>query len=105
MPVLLSLYSIIAKPLTYLCGFDVETVASIGARLGELTLPAGGMTQNVDGPTKTMQYLMPLMSVWISFSVSAIIGVYWVFQRLLDAMLQTPYAKCTRPPRPSRTCQ
>lgn len=173
MPVLLSLYSIITKPLTYLCGLNVETVASIGARLGELALSAGGMTQiqmishikdnlplfadllkgiqlpeftvfggsidlsqtpslstlswlllvplltlfasyatmllrrkighgttpqNVDGPMKTMQYLMPLMSVWISFSVPGIIGVYWVFQSLLDAILQALLCKVYPPP-------
>ena len=36
---------------------------------------------------KLMQYIMPLSSVWIAFSVPAIIGVYWIMQSILDVML------------------
>jgi YidC/Oxa1 family membrane protein insertase len=36
---------------------------------------------------KLMQYIMPLTSVWIAFSVPAIIGVYWIMQSILDVML------------------
>lgn len=165
MPVLLSLYSIITKPLTYLCGLNTETIAAIVSRLGKIILPGAGMTQiqmishikdNLplfsdllkgvalpefavfggaidlsqtpslssfswilvvplmtllasyaamlirqkfgDGEQpednqmarsmNTMQYLTPLLSVWISFSVPAVIGVYWIFQNLLDVVQQ-----------------
>ena len=36
---------------------------------------------------KLMQYIMPLSSVWIAFSVPAIIGIYWIVQSVLDVML------------------
>ena len=35
-----------------------------------------------------MQYMMPLMSLWISFSVPAIIGVYWIFQNVFGVAQQ-----------------
>lgn len=37
---------------------------------------------------KYMQYVMPLMSLWISFTVPAIIGVYWVFQNMFGVAQQ-----------------
>lgn len=38
---------------------------------------------------KTMNLLMPLMSLWICFSMPALMGVYWVEQSVL-AMIQEP---------------
>ncbi len=35
-----------------------------------------------------MDWMMPLMSVWISFSVSSAIAVYWIFQNILSALQQ-----------------
>ncbi len=35
-----------------------------------------------------MDWMMPLMSVWISFSVSSAIAVYWMFQNILSAAQQ-----------------
>ena len=35
-----------------------------------------------------MDWMMPLMSVWISFSVSSAIAVYWMFQNVLGAVQQ-----------------
>ena len=35
-----------------------------------------------------MDWTMPLMSVWISFSVSSAIAVYWMFQNILSAAQQ-----------------
>lgn len=35
-----------------------------------------------------MDWAMPLMSVWISFSVSSAIAVYWMFQNILSAAQQ-----------------
>lgn len=36
----------------------------------------------------TMDIMMPLMSVWISFIVPAAIGVYWIFKSLLGTVKQ-----------------
>lgn len=35
-----------------------------------------------------MDWMMPLLSVWISFSVSSAIAVYWIFQNILSAAQQ-----------------
>ena len=35
-----------------------------------------------------MDWMMPLMSVWISFSVSSAIAIYWMFQNILSAAQQ-----------------
>ena len=43
---------------------------------------------------KTMDIMMPMMSVWISFIVPAAIGVYWIFKSLIGTVkqyLQTAY--------------
>ena len=37
---------------------------------------------------KMMDYVMPLMSVFISFSVPAAIGVYWIFKSILSTLKQ-----------------
>ena len=37
---------------------------------------------------KMMDFMMPLMSVWISFMVPAAIGVYWIFKSLLGTLKQ-----------------
>lgn len=48
--------------------------------------PTGEQTGG--GMMKGMMYLMPLMSVWIAFSVPVGVGIYWIFSNLL-AGLQT----------------
>lgn len=35
-----------------------------------------------------MDWMMPLMSVWIAFQLSAAIAVYWIFQNILSAVQQ-----------------
>ena len=44
--------------------------------------PQVGCSNNV------MDITMPLMSVWISFMVPAVIGVYWIFKSLLSTLKQ-----------------
>ncbi len=36
----------------------------------------------------TMDIMMPLMSVWISFMVPAAVGVYWIFKSIIGALKQ-----------------
>ncbi len=40
-----------------------------------------------------MDWTMPLMSVWISFSISGAIGIYWMIQNILGAVQQIILAK------------
>ena len=42
---------------------------------------------------KTMDIMMPMMSVWISFIVPAAIGVYWIFKSLIGTVKQIIMAK------------
>ena len=35
-----------------------------------------------------MDWMMPLLSVWISFSVSSAVAVYWIYQNILSAVQQ-----------------
>jgi len=35
-----------------------------------------------------MDWMMPLLSVWISFSVSSAVAVYWIYQNVLSAVQQ-----------------
>lgn len=180
MPILFSLYSIITKPLTYLCGLDATTVANIEARLQQTIQTNGSFTQIqmipyiqkhlsafsdllgntmlpqftiLDGlidlsqtpsvshiswtlivpmltllasylamfvrrrlgqgeqaeeknemarSMKMTEYTMPLMSVWISFSVPAIIGIYWIIQNLVDVVQQIVLYKVYPIPKPAK---
>lgn len=47
---------------------------------------------------KLMDYTMPLLSVWITFSVPAIIGVYWIFQNILSTLQQFILSKIYKIP-------
>lgn len=40
-----------------------------------------------------MDWMMPLMSLWISFSVPALIGIYWIFKSILGTVEQFILAK------------
>lgn len=42
---------------------------------------------------KTMDIMMPMMSVWISFMVPAAIGVYWIFKSLIGIVKQIIMSK------------
>lgn len=45
-------------------------------------------TQQNGCAMKSMDYFMPLISVWITFSVPAIVGVYWIAQNLFGTLQQ-----------------
>ena len=40
-----------------------------------------------------MDWMMPLMSLWISFSVPALIGIYWIFKSILGTVEQFVLSK------------
>jgi len=43
--------------------------------------------------TKLMDWMMPLMSVYISFIVPAVIGIYWIFNNIIGTVQQVILAK------------
>lgn len=50
-------------------------------------------TPNMDDPStrasmKIMDFTMPLFSVWIAFTVPALIGIYWIYQNILSTLQQ-----------------
>lgn len=45
-------------------------------------------TQEMQGSMAMMDWTMPLLSVWISFSVPAAIAIYWIIQNILSAVQQ-----------------
>ncbi len=44
--------------------------------------------QEMSGSMAMMDWMMPLLSVWISFSVPAAIAIYWIIQNVLSAVQQ-----------------
>jgi len=46
--------------------------------------PAGSEANPMAGSMKTMMYIMPLMSVWFSFSVPAGLGFYWTCSNVVS---------------------
>lgn len=50
-------------------------------------------TPNMDDPSarasmQIMDFTMPLFSVWIAFTVPALIGIYWIYQNILSTLQQ-----------------
>ena len=45
-------------------------------------------TQEMNGSMAMMDWMMPLLSVWISFSVPSAIAIYWIIQNILSALQQ-----------------
>ncbi len=48
---------------------------------------------NAGCSAKMMDYIMPLMSVYITFIVPAVIGIYWIFNNLFGTLQQIILAK------------
>jgi len=61
-------------------------VTALATSVVSMKLTPGADQQQ--GSMKMMMYLMPLMSVWIAFSVPAGVGIYWIISNLL-AIVQT----------------
>jgi len=56
--------------------------------------PSSGVNPDQARSLAMMDWMMPLMSVWISFNVSSAIAVYWMFQNVLGAIQQIALCKC-----------
>lgn len=51
-------------------------------------MPQTEESANMNASMKIMDWTMPLMSVWIAFSVPAVIGLYWIYQNILGTVQQ-----------------
>lgn len=51
-------------------------------------MPQTEEAANMSASMKIMDWTMPLMSVWIAFSVPAVIGLYWIYQNILGTVQQ-----------------
>ena len=49
---------------------------------GNLQAELAGQSQQNNASMKIMEWMMPLMSLWISFVVSSALGLYWFYQSL-----------------------
>ncbi len=50
--------------------------------------PQNEQAANVGASMKIMDWMMPLMSLWIAFSVPAVIGLYWIYRNILGTVQQ-----------------
>ena len=112
LPILFSLYNVVMSPLKYVCGLSVDAITAIQAKVYELMSAANitGFEAYAEGKAvrqitrkltynpnpdaqndmsmKIMNLSMPLLSVYISFTVAAAIGLYWVFRNILSVLQQ-----------------
>ena len=58
-------------------------------------MPQTEETANMNASMKVMDWTMPLMSVWIAFSMPAVIGVYWIYQNIIGTAQQFISRRCT----------
>ncbi len=57
----------------------------------QVTLNKGSENENMS--MKIMTLIMPLMTTYISFTVPAVIGIYWIYQNLLGILQQYAFYK------------
>lgn len=55
--------------------------------------PKDDQTPESELSLKIMTYTMPLLSVWIAYSVPAVVGVYWMYQNILGVLQQFALSK------------
>jgi len=56
----------------------------LSMRLNKIVNAATMGDQANNGGMKFMEYAMPLLIVWMSYSMYAALGLYWIFQSILD---------------------
>ncbi len=61
--------------------------------------PTDQQSQDAMNSMKIMDFTMPLLSVWITFSVPAAIGLYWIYQNIFSTIQQIILAKVMPLPR------
>lgn len=80
---LLLLVPVLAAAFQWLSMFITKKCSGNAAQLQQ-----AGDSAQANMSLKIMDLMMPLMTLWITFSFSALMGVYWIFQSIL-AIIQT----------------
>ena len=60
--------------------------------------PQSDLSGNAAVSMKIMDFTMPLLSVWITFTVPAIVGLYWIYQNILGTVQQFILSKIYKIP-------
>ena len=79
--------------------FAVSLFSSMVIRKLSYQPPKTNQTREAEMSAKIMTLSMPLLSVWITFSVPAVIGIYWIYQNLLGILQQFIMSKIYPIPR------
>ncbi len=79
---LLCLIPIIAAALQWLVMFVTKKLN------GNANQVAGSADEQTQMSMKMMDFIFPLMTLWLTFSFSAMMGVYWIYQSIF-ALIQT----------------
>lgn len=58
----------------------------ISMTMNPATAGTDAQTQQMQATNKSMQIMMPLMSLWIGFGMPATMGVYWIFNYLFNTV-------------------
>lgn len=90
---LLWLIPILAAALTWLSSVLIRKWNNPGA--------ATEQNQQMNSTMNTMNIMMPLMTLWMTFSFSGMLGVYWIYQSALGIIQSFILAKAM--PLPKRT--
>lgn len=65
--------------------------------------PAMGGTAQTNSMMKSMNIMMPVMSIWLGFTLPAAVGVYWILRSLLMPAKQIFLNKLIRPAQTSKS--
>lgn len=90
---LLWLIPILAAALTWLSSVLIRKWNNPGA--------ATEQNQQMNSTMNTMNIMMPLMTLWMTFSFSGMLGVYWIYQSILGILQSFILSKAM--PLPKRT--
>lgn len=92
---ILWLVPILAAALTWLSSYLMRKWNNVSAA------SAGNEDTQGKSPMKFMEIMMPLMTLWMTFSFSGMLGVYWIYQSVLGILQSFILSKAL--PIPKRT--
>ena len=92
---ILWLIPILAAALTWLSSYLMRKWNNVS------TAPAGNGEAQEKLPMNFMEIMMPLMTLWMTFSFSGMLGIYWIYQSILGILLSFILSKAL--PIPKRT--
>ncbi|MDO5390851.1 MAG: YidC/Oxa1 family membrane protein insertase [Eubacteriales bacterium] len=92
---ILWLVPILAAALTWLSSYLMRKWNNVS------TAPVGNGEVQGKSPMNFMEIMMPLMTLWMTFSFSGMLGVYWIYQSVLGILQSFILSKAL--PIPKRT--